>query len=174
MSWKAIYLSILVNTGLLGTINGGTDAFWQATVTASGQFATQGLADMTTATYAVASSQNIDLPTHYVTTKTIFQKFEQTRLPLERIANTSLSANAGFTSLTFKGRPIIYGNAIDSGLLYGLNMNYIHLNVDTATDLVTTPFISPTNQTVKVAYILWRGNMSTDNRRRLFKLTGIS
>jgi hypothetical protein len=168
-----IDLETLVNTGTLGTIAGATDTFWQSTVTASGAFATQGLTDMTTGTYAVSSSSVVDNPTHYVTNKTIFQKFEQTRLPLERISNT-LTANAGFENLTFKGKPVIYGNDIGSGLLFGLNMNYIYLAVDSETDMVTTPFISPTNQTVKVAYILWRGNMITNNRRRHFKLTGIT
>ena len=168
-----IDLETLVNTGALGTLNGASDTFWQSTVTASGAFATQGLTDMTTATYAVSSSATVDNPTHYITNKTIFQKFEQTRLPLERISNT-LTANAGFTNLTFKGKPVVYGNYISSGLLFGLNMNYIMLAVDSVTDFITTPFLAPTNQTVKVAYILWRGNMYTNNRRRHFKLTGIS
>ena len=166
-------LSVIVNTGVLGTINGGSDTFWQSTVTTSGQFAAQGLSDMTTGTYAVSSAATNDNPTHYLTNKTIFQKFEQTRLPLERIQNT-LTANAGFTNLTFKGKPVIYGNYIGAGLMYGINQNYLYLAVDSATDLVTTPFISPTNQTVKVAYILWRGQLVTNNRRRHFKLTSIT
>lgn len=168
-----IDLETLVNTGALGTLDGSSDTFWQSTVTASGAFATQGLSDMATATYLVSSAANVDNPTHYITTKTVFKKFEDTRLPLERISNT-LTANAGFTNLTFKGVPIVYGNYISSGLLFGLNMNYIYLAVDSATDMITTPFITPTNQTVKVAYILWRGNQITNNRRRNFKLTGIS
>ena len=137
-------------------------------------FVTQGLTDMTTGTYLVSASATVDNPTHYLTTKTIFQKFELTRLPLERISNGTLSANAGFTNLTFKGKPVIYGNYIGSGLIFGLNMNYIYLAVDSETDFVTTPFISPTNQTIKVAYILWRGNLLTNNRRRQFKLTSVS
>ena len=169
-----IDLETLVNTGTLGSVAGATNTFWQSTVTASGAFASQGLTDMTTATYQVSSSATVDNPTNYITTKTIFQKFEQTRLPLERISNGVLSANAGFTNLTFKGKPVIYGNYIGSGLLFGLNMNYIYLAVDSETDFVTTPFISPTNQTIKVAYILWRGNLITNNRRRHFKLTTIS
>lgn len=168
-----IDLETLVNTGTLGSVAGGTDTFWQSTVTASGAFATQGLSDMTTAYYAVSGGTNTENPTHFITTKVIFQKFEQTRLPLERISNT-LTANAGFDNLTFKGRPLFYGNFIATGLLFGLNMNYVSLKVDSATDMVTTPFIEPTNQTVKVAYILWRGNQTTNNRRRLFKLTGIT
>jgi hypothetical protein len=78
-------LETLVNTGALGNLTGSTDTFWQSTVTVSGAFAAQGLTDMTTATYAVSSSANSERPTIYLTNKTIFQKFEQTRLPLERI-----------------------------------------------------------------------------------------
>ncbi len=168
-----IDLETLVAAGTLGSIAGGTYTFWQATVTTSGAFATQGLTDMTTAYYAVSSDQNTDNPNTFITTKTIFQKYEQTRLPLERISN-SLTANAGFTNLTFKGQPIIYGNYIQTGLLFGLNTNYISLAVDSATDMITTPFITPSNQTVKVAYILWRGNLITNNRRRQFKLISIT
>jgi len=169
-----IDLEQLVNTGTLGTLNGASDTFWQSTVTASGAFATQGLSDMTTAYYLVSSAAEVDNPTIYISTKTIFQKFEQTRLPLERIANGNLSANAGLTNLTFKGRPFTYGNNITTGLIFGLNQNYTNLVVDTETDMITTPFVVPTNQTVKVAYILWRGNQVTNNRRRHFKLTGVT
>lgn len=168
-----IDLETLVNTGACGTINGGTDTFWQSTVTTSGAFASQGLTDMTTGYYAVSSGATEDNPTHILTNKTIFQKYEQTRLPLERISNT-LTANAGFRNLTFKGVPVIYGNYIGTGLLFGLNMNYINLVVDSATDFVTTEFLMPTNQTLKVAFILWRGNLTTNNRRRHFKLTSIT
>lgn len=170
---RLIDLETLVNTGTLGTLAGATETFWQSTVTTSGAFATQGLTDMTTAYYAVSSEADVDNPSHFITTKTIFQKFEQTRLPLERISNT-LSANAGFTNLTFKGKPVIYGNFVTTGLMFGLNMSYISLVVDTATDLITTPFITPTNQTVKVAYILWRGQVTTNNRRRNFRLSSIT
>lgn len=169
-----IDLETLIGTGTLGTISGATVTAWQSTLTTSGAFATQGLTDMTTATYLVSASATTDNPTHYLTNKTIFQKFQQTRLPLERIANGTLSANAGFTSLTFMGKPVIYGNYIAAGLMLGINMNYLHFSVDTMTDLVTTDFLQPINQTVRVAYILWRGQMWTDNRRRFFKMSSIT
>lgn len=164
-------LEDIVGTGDLGNIAGATQTWWQSTSTASGAFATQGLSDMTTATYAVSSASEMDSPTHYIMGKAAFMRFEQTRLPLERISSGS-TANAGFTNFTFKGKPVIYGNYIRAGLIFGININYIYLAVDSATDFVTTPFISPTNQTVKVAYILWRGNLVTNNRRRHFVLTG--
>lgn len=174
-----IDLETLVGTGTLGTISGSTVTAWQSTVTTSGAFATQGLSDMTTATYAVSASSQVDNPTVYLTNKTIFQKFEQTRLPLERISQGrgdegGGTANAAFVNLVFKGRPVIYGNYVSSGIMFGLNMNYIHLSVDTMTDMITTDFLTPVNQTVRVAYILWRGQLWTDNRRRHFKLTSIT
>lgn len=172
-SGNLINLETLVNTGTLGSIAGGTYPFWQSTVTASGSFAAQGLTDMTTAFYAVSSGATEENPTHILTNKTNFQRFEQTRLPLERISNT-MTANAGFENLTFKGRPVMYGNYIGSGLLFELNMNYVSLAVDSETDMITTPFLSPVNQTLKVAYILWRGNLTTNNRRRNAKLTSIT
>jgi hypothetical protein len=167
-------LETVCNTGVLGSLDGSAVTNWQATVTASGAFATQGLTDMTTAYYAVSGASDDENPTNIITTKAIFQKYEQTRLPLERISNGDLSANAGFRTLTFKGIPIVYGNEIGTGLMFGVNLNYLKLAVDTATDMVTTPFITPTNQTVKVAFILWRGNLITNNRRRNFKLTSIT
>jgi hypothetical protein len=167
-------IDTIVSTGTLGSIAGGTDTFWQATATTSGAFATQGLTDMSTLFYAISSAATEENPNFIITTKTIFQKYEQTRLPLERISNGDLTFNAGAKNLTFKGEPVVYGNYIASGKLYQLNLNYIQLIVDSATDMITTPFISPTNQTVRVAYILWRGNLVTDNRRRQGKLLSIS
>jgi len=166
--------AIIDSAGACGSISGTTDAFWAATETTSGAFATQGLSDMATAYYAVSSSANEDNPTHILTTKTIFKKYEDTRMPLERISNGDLTANAGFRNLTFKGIPVLYGNYIDSGLMYGININYLKLYVDSMTDFITTDFIAPANQTVRVAYILFRGAQGTNNRRRLFKLSSIS
>lgn len=169
-----IDLETMVGTGTLGTIAGATDTWWQSTVTASGSFAAQGLTDLTTATYAVASSADQDTPTLHFTNKTNFQRFEATRLPLERIENGNLTFNAGARNLTYKGVPVVYGNFVGSGLWFGLNMNYIDFCVDSETDMVMTPFVMPVNQTAKVAFILFRGNMVTNNRRRHFKLTGIT
>jgi len=170
-----IDLETLVNTGTLGTIAGGTYTYWQGTVTTSGSFAAQGLSDMTTGFYAVASSASEDTPTHILTNKTVFRYFENTRLPLERIGDGNLSANAGFRNLSFKGVPVMYGNYIGTGLLFGLNMNYVDFNVDTMTDFAITPFQSPPNQTIKVAYILLRTTGPvTANRRRNFKLASIT
>jgi hypothetical protein len=171
---KIIDLETLVGTGTAGSINGAADTFWQSVVTTSGAFATQGLSDMTTAFYAVSSSADMDSPNLILTNKTIFKKYEDTRLPLERISNGNLAANAGFKSLTFKGEPVVYGNFIRSGKLFMLNLNYLKFYVDSMTDFIITDFKEPVNQTAKVAYVLWRGAMGTNNRRRQAKLQSIT
>ena len=166
-------LSTLVATGTLGTVAGGTDTFWQSTVTTSGAFATQGLTDMQTLYSTLSSSSMMDTPTHIITTRTVWNKFYATRLPLERLMNTSTGA-AGFTNITFNGVPVIWDQYCDSGVLYMLNTNYWNLVVHEKVDFVTTDFVRPANQMVKVAFILFRGNQTTNNRRRFGKLSSIT
>ena len=168
-----IPLSTLVATGTLGTVAGGTDTFWQSTVTTSGAFATQGLTDMQTLYSTLSSSSMMDTPTHAITTRTVWNRFYATRLPLERLMNTS-TGSAGFQNITFNGIPVIWDQYCDSGVLYMLNSNYWNLTVHEKVDFTTTDFIRPSNQMVKVAFILWRGNQTTDNRRRLGKLSSIT
>ena len=168
-----IPLSTLVNTGTLGTVAGGTDTFWQSTLTTSGAFATQGLTDMQTLYSTLSSSSMMDTPTHAITTRTVWNRFYATRLPLERLMNTS-TGSAGFQNITFNGIPVIWDQYCDSGVLYMLNSNYWNLTVHEKVDFTTTDFIRPSNQMVKVAFILWRGNQTTDNRRRLGKLSSIT
>ena len=168
-----IPLSTLVATGTLGTVAGGTDTFWQSTVTTSGAFATQGLTDMQTLYSTLSSSSMMDTPTHAITTRTVWNKFYATRLPLERLMSTS-TGSAGFQNITFNGIPVIWDQYCDSGVLYMLNSNYWNLTVHEKVDFTTTDFIRPSNQMVKVAFILWRGNQTTDNRRRLGKLSSIT
>ncbi len=166
-------LETIANTGNLGTIAGATQTFWQATVISSGAFATQGLTDMTTGYYTVSGGEQEDNPDLFLTNQTVFRKFEQTRLPLANLSAGG-AANAGYESLTFKGKMVTYGNHIGTGLMFGLNTNYIQLIADTEVDFMTTPFVVPSNQTAKIAFILWRGNLVTDNRRRHFKMTSIT
>ena len=47
-----------------------------------------------------------------------------------------------------------------------LNTNFYKLIVDSETDVVTTPFVEPENQTVKTAKILFMGNTAVSNMRK--------
>jgi hypothetical protein len=46
--------------------------------------------------------------------------------------------------------------------------------IDSETDIITTPFIEPENQTVKTAKILFMGNATVSNMRKHGVVYGIS
>ncbi len=56
--------------------------------------------------------------------------------------------------------------AITKGTLFFLNSTFYHLVIDSQTDIVTTPFIEPENQTARTAKILFMGNSAVSNMRK--------
>ena len=77
-------------------------------------------------------------------------------------------------NLTFKGIPVIFDRDCTSGYMYFLNSNNINLVVHQDADFSTGPFVTPENQDVSTAMVLFQGNLTTNNRRKLGVLTGIT
>ena len=57
--------------------------------------------------------------------------------------------------------------AITTGSVFAINTKFYKLVIDSQTDFVTTPFIEPENQTAKTAKILFMGNATVSNMRKL-------
>jgi len=161
------------SSGTIGGIDRSTNSWWQSTETASGSFASQGISDMRTLYNTVSSSAGKDHPDLIITTRAIYEYYENTLLPQVRYQSLEM-ANAGFESLRFKAADITYDQYGISGVLFMLNSKYITLVIDTETDFITTPFVRPSNQDAKTAQILFMGNVTINNPRRMGKLTGIS
>ena len=53
------------------------------------------------------------------------------------------------------------------GSSFYINSEAMEYIVDSQTDMITTPFISPVGQDATVAEILWMGAIGTNNRRKL-------
>lgn len=93
-----------------------------------------------------------------------------------RYTNTKL-ADMGFDNIKLRGATCIWDEvipdvengtaAITKGTVAMLNTNFYKLCIDEQTDIVTTPFVEPENQTVKTAKILFMGNAATSNLRKL-------
>ena len=64
--------------------------------------------------------------------------------------------------------------AITLGSVFALNTKFYKLVIDSQTDFVTTPFIEPENQTAKTAKILFMGNATVSNMRKLGVAYGIA
>lgn len=97
-------------------------------------------------------------------------------------------ADLGFDSVRLKGAEMIWDEQVpdinngdvdltdDSntdGTIFFLNTNFYKLIIDSETDMVTTPFVEPENQTVMTSKILFMGNAVVSNMRKHGVLYGI-
>lgn len=93
-------------------------------------------------------------------------------------------ADLGFDNIRLKGGvciwdenvPDIYTGtvALTTGSVFMLNSKFYKLVIDSDTDFITTPFIEPENQTARVAKILFMGQATVSNLRKLGVGIGIS
>jgi len=156
-------LSALVSaTATVGGLSPTTYTWWAANASTSSSFAANGISTMRTAFNSL--SYGNDKPDAIFTDQTNFERYEAALQPQERFTNTK-SADAGFENLTFKGVPIYFDRDCTSGKIYMLNSNYLNLVVHKDADMITKPFITPENQDVSTAQILFQGNITTNNRR---------
>ena len=165
--------ALVDSSGTIGGILRSSNSWWQSTETASGSFASQGISDMRTLYNTISSSAGKDHPDIIITTRAIYEYYENTLQPQVRYQSMEM-ADAAFESLRFKGSDIIYDQYSNSGILLMLNSKYISLVIDKLTDFITTPFVRPSQQDAKTAQILFMGNVTINNSRRLGKLTGIT
>ena len=126
------------------------------------------LAQMRTA-YNTVSVGN-DQPNVILTTRALFEKYEDLLQPQERFMD-SKTADGGFQNLLFKGAPIVYDNYVTAGDMYFLNTKYIRLVGHSDTWFKPTPFVRPNNQDARYAQILCYGELTISNRARQGVLT---
>jgi len=164
--------AIVDATATVGGLAPGTFAWWAAYEKGSaGSFAANGLAEMRTA-YNTVTYGN-DRPDAIFTDQNVFEYYEKSVQPQERFVNTQ-AADAGFMNLSFKSVPILWDRDCPSGEMYFLNSKYINLVVHRDADMATGEFIRPKDQDVTTAQILFQGNLTTNNRRMLGKITGFT
>ena len=100
-----------------------------------------------------------------------------------RYTNTKM-ADMGFDNVKLRGATCIWDEqtpdvengtaAITTGSAFFINTNFFKLIIDSETDIVTTPFVEPENQTAKTAKVLFMGQTAVSNLRKLGCLWGIS
>jgi hypothetical protein len=171
--WEGI--AKLVNGDVSGTAVsvGGIDpnahTFWASSETAvGGALTTAAMATM----YNNVSVGN-DQPTIIITTQAAYEAYENLLTDQIRYTDTDV-ADAGFQNLLFKGAPITFDDACQSGTMYFLNTKYLRLVGHSDVWFKPTPFVRPTNQDAVFSQILCYGNLTVSNRSRQGLLTGIA
>jgi hypothetical protein len=118
-------------------------------------------------------------PNGVVMDQTTFETYENALDDKVRYLNTKM-ADMGFDTIKLRGATCLWDElvpSIDTGEVAGaatftgsaffLNSNFYKLIIDSETDIVTTPFVEPENQTAKTAKILFMGNAVVSNLRKL-------
>lgn len=164
--------ALVSTTATVGALSPTTFTWWQANVSATaGSFAATGIDKMRTMFNNVTFGN--DKPDSIFTDQTTFEYYEKALQPQERFAGNAV-ADAGFLNITFKGIPVIFDRSCTSGYMYFLNSKYLSFVVHEDADFSTGPFITPENQDVSTAMILLQANLTTNNRRKLGVITGIT
>jgi hypothetical protein len=124
-------ISTTPTTGTVHGLNRATyDWFRNQAATASGAWSVYGVQDWRTmlnniVVYSQAELKDIAL----VTTQQIFEWYEDDLMEIKSIQNTMM-ADAGFTTLTFKGKTIMWCPSCPEGNTYFVNSNYLKLHCD--------------------------------------------
>lgn len=166
--------TIVDTTTSIGDVSKSANSWWQAQVITSGSFAAQGLSDMRHL-YNTIMNQSLDnsAPDFVISTQLVYEFYEGTVQPQMRFTDTAM-ADAGFENLKYKGATYTFDGNVPSGTLFMLRSENLKLSYDKNTNFITSPFIQPTNQDAKVAQILWAGQLTTDNARKLGKMNSIT
>jgi hypothetical protein len=107
--------------------------------------------------------------------QTSFETYESALDDKVRYTDTKM-ADMGFDTIKLRGATLIWDEqvpdidtgtvALTKGTAFLLNTNFYKLIIDSETDIVTTPFVEPENQTAKTAKILFMGNAAVSNLRK--------
>lgn len=177
-----------VSGGNVGNIAGASNAWWrhQTAVADSGSKDTGNAFALSISTYAglkaglrrlynSCSKGSGGSPNLGIADQITFETYENSLDTQVRYTNTKM-ADMGFDNIKLRGATILWDEvvpdvdngtaAITSGTCALINTNFYNLIIDSQTDIVTTPFVEPENQTVKTAKILFMGNTAVTNMRK--------
>ena len=175
-------------TNSVGNISGASDSFWRNRCAGIGANGDAGNDDFTlnATTYAgikvalrrmynTCSRGSGGSPNLVLMDQVSFETYENALDVNIRFQNTKMG-DLGFDTLKLRGATVIWDEkvpdlytgtaAIVTGTAFFLNTNFYNLIIDSQTDIITTPFVEPENQTAKTAKILFMGNSAVSNMRK--------
>lgn len=179
--------------GNVGNLSASSEAYWrhQTAVMDSGTKDTGNAFAMNVSTYAgleaalrrmynACSKGSGGSPNLVVADQITYETYENSQNVKMRYVDSKM-ADLGFDSIKLKGASVIWDEQVPSldtgdlasaaaatftGTAFMINTNFYNLIIDSETDIITTPFVEPENQTVKTAKILFMGNAAVNNMRK--------
>ena len=167
------------STGTVAGINDAVNTWWaNKSATSAGSFASNGRDKMRTMINDCSKGQNLEAPTHIMTTQTVYEAFEKSFDSTEQlalVASGPSSVNAGIKKLTFKDMEIGWDADCPDGYMYFLNLGSSKLLqwcILAGNDFKSTDFVRPADQRAKAALWSVKGNLCCTARRRFGVITG--
>lgn len=175
--------------GNVGNISGASHSWWRHITADIGSNGTQtgnafalnattyaGLKAALKRQYNYCSRGSGGSPDLVIMDQVTFETYENALDTQVRYQNTKM-ADMGFDTIKLRGAtclwdekvPDVYTGtaAITKGTAFFINTKFYNLFIDSETDIVTTPFIEPENQTAKTAKVLFMGNTCVSNMRKI-------
>ncbi len=151
----------------------GTYTTWAATEnTVTDTYAQVGYEQLSNAFNTI--SYGSDMPNAIFTTQVLWEAIERDLVGRGEVGLKEKVGNIGFSSITFKGVSCVFDRDCPSGEIYLLNSRHLKLVCHRDRDFKVSPFVSPDNQDIRTAKVLWMGNMITDERRKLGAVSGFT
>lgn len=166
--------AIVANTGTVGDINGSTNSWWQSNITSSaGSFSASGLSNLRNSWNSV-NILNPQGPVDLILSdQNSYQYYEATLVPAVRITDVEMG-DLGFQNLKYKTCTWTFDPNATSGNIWGINSKALELVQHARTMFVLSEWVKPADQDMKVAEVLWMGELTTNNRRKLFNISGVT
>lgn len=180
-SWNG--LANVVGTAKFAGLDTGSGyhTTWKSYVDTPNNDTVLTIADMSAAWNKTAQG-GPDTPDFILTSQTLWEKYESLLQPQLRYSDPA-TADAGFVNLLYRGAPVVWdvavdnsdyqvsGNTNDTKVMYFLNSKYLWIARHSQKWFTNTSFQRPTNQDARYAQILAYGQLVTNCRRRLGKIT---
>ena len=186
---------LISDTVKVGEIDPATEAWWKSYVAAVGAVDAAGLETAMRTAVMTTSDNGGDEVDAIFTDPATYAFYESTLTPQVRYTDTN-KANLGFRNLLFENVPLMWDADCPAGTMLGINSDYVGLVIHRDRNFQHSGFTNdlgganpqttvPTTAAgvgatsavaidASVAFITTFGNATVSNRRRLFKLTGIS
>uniref|UniRef100_A0A6H1ZN98 Putative capsid protein n=1 Tax=viral metagenome TaxID=1070528 RepID=A0A6H1ZN98_9ZZZZ len=113
------------------------------------------------------------IPNLYVTTPTLWDKFENSLQAAQRFYNQDL-AKAGFQSIMFGLADVVWDHKCDASYVNAFNRSKMGIKAHRDKYFVGPVWKEPTNQALKTTQIIFSGAFGTPERRAFGRLTNVS
>lgn len=172
LGWNTLPLMIPTTPAApvtFGGIDPSTDTWWQnqATSMAGVSFAVQGHSKMRKVLNDCGQNKGSDFPDLLLTNQTDFERYEDSLEERHRIPSSKM-ADAGFDSVMFKSKPLVWSPTAPAQRIYFLALKYVKFMYDPIYFFDMTAWKEiPDQVNDRAAQIVTAGNLITNRRRTL-------